>query len=208
MRKSGALLMMLLASGCKQPTSDPADSSPRAPAAPLIQSQGCTVSKFRGRVTVSCADGSRAEGDVGAWTLRDRNGVNLTDLVFLDTNGFRSTVLNKVSGHVLSYNGDGSIHTISRTFYEFDNCQGTIFTAQYDQVLKNKVSRNNNAYPGSGALRITGFLPGALNMRSMYENGVCVSYTGMTTGFAIVEPAEFASSDPQSLALPLEVVYE
>lgn len=206
------LLSLLCLSACEAPEDSVGSGTTKGPKGPpmtAIQANGCAVSKSRGILTILCADGSSATSSVPALQVKDGNGVLLDGFVFMSSFGSSATVLlNKTSGHILSYDNAGSVSKYSRVFFDQANCFGRGFVYSSEFTLKNKVMLNNNAWPtNTQALKIVGFSTGRA-LLSQYQNGVCSASVGTTDKYAEVEAADFDVTDPLTLTLPLELVVE
>lgn len=204
----GALFFLTACEEVPQEPSGEKSQRPPVDAQNQLQAQGCTATKSRGRLSITCADGSSASFGASAYHIKDGGGVEFTNMLFIGNYGaVAPTLLNQDSGNVLSYGVTGDITKITRTFYAAANCVGTAYAYPPDTVIKNKVMLNDGAWPGgSPALRIIGYEKNALPFVSKFEAGACVPAAGSGAGAAIVAATTFGATDPMSITLPLEVV--
>jgi len=201
---------LILLSGCEEVPIEGAEqgSSPIKDSRTQLQAQGCTATKSRGRLSITCADGSTASFGSSAYHIKDGGGVEHADLLFIGNFGaVAPTVLNQASGNVLSYDSSGNITKITRTYFDGPSCTGTPYAYPPDSVVKNKVMLNDNAWPGGAvALKIVGFQGASVNMQSKFESGACTAFPNPVSGMSIVSATTFHATDPLTLTLPLEVV--
>lgn len=202
-----ALPIFLLAVGCKQPA-DSVEAPIESIVEPLLKTHGCKVAKNRGVLKVECSDGSFAEAGAPSYHIKDAAGVDLDNLMFLQSwsqSGIH--VVNKTSGHVLSFDSAGNVTKLSRVLYTTSDCTGVGYAFISDAVLKNKVVANNGAAHSSvEALKVVDFEPTTTVFQSKYEGFVCSGHVGSGPGAVIVEASEFHDSDPVTISLPIEIV--
>lgn len=99
MKKVIVLVMgTLIVMGCEEtgplPGDVPAAKNP-GQARNQLQAQGCTATKYRGRLSITCADGSSASFGNSAYHIKDGGGVEWTNLLFIMNFGATApTVIN------------------------------------------------------------------------------------------------------------------
>jgi hypothetical protein len=177
----------------------------------MVQTQGCTLSKTKGVVSIHCSDGSSASGDISSLHVQDANGSDLSNIVFLSNYAsFNLVVYNKTSGNVLAYDADGARVKISRVFFDSDNCFGNAYASIQTVLIKNTVLVNDNAWPtNTSAFKVIGSTGNSnVSVRSQYQNGACSAYTASVNRLARIDVASFDSNDPLTIAQPLSIVNE
>jgi hypothetical protein len=207
------LVSLLALTACKEQESTDQDSkNPKGgPPQQMVATQGCSLSKTKGVVSIHCADGSSASGDLSTLHVQDANGADLSNITFL-TNyaSFNLVVFNKTSGNVLAYDGDGARVKITKVLFDADNCFGNAYAAPSTVIIKNTVLSNDSAWPtNTQAFKIIGASGNTyINIRSYYQAGVCTALISPLNRLARIEPTSFDSSDPLTIAQPLTVVNE
>lgn len=191
--------------------------SASASAAPKEKVYSCAIKKTLGRHFARCTDKSETPlledagqpvQQAGGIHIRDASGTTFDNMTFLSMFGSAAPViLNKGSGHVLSYDTNGEVSKITKVYFDGANCTGNAYAFPPDIVLKNKYLANYQAWPGGAqALKIIGFNGGVVTMLSSFQSDTCSVLNSAMAKPTLVAPASFDSSDPLTLALPLEIV--
>ncbi len=214
MTRACILLTMFFLVACKVADEAP-PSVAAAPTKSLLQTQGCTVTKLKGDLSVDCSDGSAASAQAGTLHVKDGNGQELpTGHIFVAMFGTSFPVLlNSVSGHILMFDISGKLPSIDATNWDGLNCTGNAYasTTILGLVLKNKLFTDSNAWPGGAqVLVLSGSGPSAVTIQSTFRGGSCSNAPGGGTNadFLPVRQASFDATDVQTLAQPLELVIE
>lgn len=167
---------------------------------------------------IGCADVPEAKTSQSSvpasqsrYIVRSTAGEAYSDVDVLQIwNQNAAIILNKKSGNILSFTNSGVRAQITRTFYESADCSGQAMALPgAEPNIKNKLFANSGAKPPSiPALRVTGFFLASKTFQSIFEAGVCGPYAASASGGVYLVPAEFDSSDPVSIEVPVEVNLE
>ena len=198
------ILISLLCTGCKEIAKS--DSESKAPA--MINSQGCSVSKSRGVLSVTCADGTSAS--TAAPSVHIKSGAaDYPNLVVIGISTTFPAVLNTTSGNVLTYDGDGNKSVATQTFFDGPACTGNAYFSATGINVKNRVFLNDQAWPGGAqALRATSYAHPFIPLQSKFTGGVCSANIASMNSLLKVEAMTLDASDPLTLAQPFEVISE
>ena len=172
--------------------------------APLIGCADAPQSKTNQSSSPSTASPSR-------YIVRSTTGEAYSDVDVLQIwNQNAAIILNKKSGNILSFTNSGVRAQITRTFYESADCSGQAMAFPgAEPNIKNKLFANSGARPPSTpALRVTGFFASSKTFQSIFEAGVCGPWASSASGGVYLVPAEFDSSDPVSIEVPIEINLE
>jgi hypothetical protein len=199
------LLVVFLATiGCKEVETAKAKDSRS-----MLQTQGCGVSKTRGRISVNCADGSSAEAESPTLKIKDGNGADFpSNLLYFAMSGPQAPVfINSTSGNALGFDKDGNLTKITIVYFDGPACTGNGFSPVADLIIKNRIFTNNQAWPGNPqAIKITGSAPGVTAVQSNFTAGACNASIMNVANTARVIQATFDVSDPVTIVQPLELV--
>jgi len=209
MRHAIYIIGLVALTGCKEIGSE-ASAPVTAPPTSMLKAQGCSASKdSEGKAQVQCSDGSQATMGRPAVHIKDINGYSMENLLYIGTFTATQIVLNTTSHNILSYDANGTITAVTRTYFDGPNCTGHAYTVPPDVVLKNKVMANSQAWPDNSvqALRIVGYA-NTVSAQSQYQSGACSASLGTVTHVTEIAATAFDASDPLTINGPFELVSE
>lgn len=202
------IIVSLLIVGCKEQAAMDAEAAPDGRT--QLQSHGCSISKRKGVMSITCADGSSASSAPAAVHIKAGNGAEYSNLLVIGFYDAMPMVMNTESGNVLSYDGAGNISTISATLFDGINCTGNAYALQSSSgVVKNRVFGNNQAWPGGAqGLRVIGHSAISVSFQSQFTGGNCLATSVSYSNVMKLAPTTLDPTDPLTLPQPFELVNE
>ena len=206
---SGLMFLNLTACLQSQSQSDTEGAPVSQPIQNMLTKEGCTVTKVKGVISVSCSDGSTASADTTppppGLSVKDANQAYANLRLITVGQGF-NIMLNTDTGNILFYGSNGIIIGLSMIYFEAANCAGSMWTNYGVQGIGNVIlpnETNSSAFSGfTVGLKITG----KTSYSYLDANG-CHNSTQVQGGASWynVNAVQFNEHVPNQFALPLTI---
>lgn len=198
--------MVLTACKEEQQPKGSVNSGPGKSPQSMIQVNGCTVSKTRGVVSVTCGDGSSSTLNMPAspYYPKDANGTSYPSLLYVDTYLGYYRFYNQNTDNIVVYSAQtGAAGAITQVFFGGPNCTGSMYENTFYSAFGNELINNGSGWNNIAAFKL-GTFETTTTVESYWQNGRCTNQT-TSSSFTSMIASSMDSGIPANMTSPVSL---